>query len=254
MRIFWILLILLFLQACTKPVYTEYFEDENYTMFTTHKIEVSNPETGHDLVMVASRRCPGQTLCTADEIKFELKHQEKFAFLKGRDFTIDADGENINLNRREYDFSYDTKITAKDGTQGVAVERWLLWLSIDDFQKMGAAKELILNVGPYRIPMDLESRQNWRTLIDHPMLIETLEDEQRRAYVDYVSTPATEAKRREKFEKKARIESEEATWELIKNSDSAEDIKFFLETYPDSPYAVPARLKLKQLERKTVSE
>ena len=119
---------------------------------------------------------------------------------------------------------------------------------------MGAAKELILNIGPYRIPMNLESRTNWRTLIDHPMLIETLEDEQRRSYVDYVSTPATEAKRREKFEKKARIESEEATWELIKNSDSAEDIKFFLETYPDSPYAVPARLKLKQLERKTVSE
>ena len=133
MRILWIFLIFLLLNACTKPVYTEYFEDENYTMFTTHKIEVTNPETGHDLVMVASRRCPGQTLCTADEIKFELKHQEKFAFLKGRDFTIDADGENINLNRREYDFSYDTKITAKDGTKGVALERWLLWLSIDDF-------------------------------------------------------------------------------------------------------------------------
>ena len=118
---------------------------------------------------------------------------------------------------------------------------------------MGAAKELILNIGPYRIPMDLESRTNWRTLIDHPMLIETLEDEQRRSYVDYVSI-LMPPKQKDFFEKKARIESEEATWELIKNSDSAEDIKFFLETYPDSPYAVPARLKLKQLERKTVSE
>ena len=254
MRILWIILIVLFLHSCTKPVYTEYFEDENFTMFTTDKIQVRNPETGHELVMVASRRCPGQTLCTADEIKFELKHQEKFAFLKGMDFTIDADGEEINLNRRNYSFSYDNTLKAKDGTKGVALERWLLWVNVEDFQKMGSSEKVVLNIGPYQIPMDLDSRQNWKVLIDHPLLIETLEDEQRRAYVDYVSTPATETKRREKYEKKARIESEEATWKLIKESENVEDIRFFLKTYPDSPYAVPARLKLKQLERKNSSK
>ncbi len=44
-------------------------------------------------------------------------------------------------------------------------------------------------------------------------------------------------------------EAAESTWELIKDSDNPEDFEYFLEQFPDSPYAVPAKLKLKQLER-----
>ena len=44
-------------------------------------------------------------------------------------------------------------------------------------------------------------------------------------------------------------EAEEATWKMVQNSDNAEDINYFLEQFPDSIYAIPAKLKLKQLER-----
>ena len=44
-------------------------------------------------------------------------------------------------------------------------------------------------------------------------------------------------------------EAEESTWKLVKDSNSAEDLRYFLEKFPDSPYAIPAKLKLKQLEK-----
>ena len=50
-------------------------------------------------------------------------------------------------------------------------------------------------------------------------------------------------------EKRMSSEAEESTWKLGKDSNSVEDLRYFLEKFPDSPYAIPAKLKLKQLER-----
>ena len=80
-------------------------------------------------------------------------------------------------------------------------------------------------------------------------LLASLDDEDRRNYSSYTMAPISEAEDREKFEKKASTEAEESTWKLVNDSDNPEDLRFFLEQYPDSPYATPARLKLKQLER-----
>jgi outer membrane protein assembly factor BamD (BamD/ComL family) len=41
----------------------------------------------------------------------------------------------------------------------------------------------------------------------------------------------------------------ESTWKLVQDSKNPEDLRYFLEQFPDSPYAVPAKLKLKQLKR-----
>ena len=38
-----LLIILLLLNSCYKPVYTEYFQEENYTEFTTHEILIEIP-------------------------------------------------------------------------------------------------------------------------------------------------------------------------------------------------------------------
>ncbi len=46
------------------------------------------------------------------------------------------------------------------------------------------------------------------------------------------------------------MEAEEETWKLIKDSKRKKDLEYFLEKFPNSPYAVPARLKLRQLENK----
>ena len=44
-------------------------------------------------------------------------------------------------------------------------------------------------------------------------------------------------------------EAAESTWKMIENSDNPEDFHYFLEQFPDSPYSIPAKLKLKKLER-----
>ena len=44
-------------------------------------------------------------------------------------------------------------------------------------------------------------------------------------------------------------EAEESTWKLIKDSNNPEDFRFFLDKFPESQYAIPAKLRLKQLER-----
>ena len=91
MRILLILL-LLFLSACHKPVYTEYYEKGNYSEFTTHPFLMEVP--GYRILSVtASRRCPGKTICNPKEIKLTLRLETKFAYLQGKDFGILADGE-----------------------------------------------------------------------------------------------------------------------------------------------------------------
>ena len=54
---------------------------------------------------------------------------------------------------------------------------------------------------------------------------------------------------REKFDKKASIQAEELTWEMVKDSENPKDLEFFLEQYPNSPYSKPVLLKLNQLKR-----
>ena len=46
-------------------------------------------------------------------------------------------------------------------------------------------------------------------------------------------------------------EAAESTWKMIENSDNPVDFRYFLEQFPDSPYAIPAKLKIKQLERES---
>ena len=45
------------------------------------------------------------------------------------------------------------------------------------------------------------------------------------------------------------IEADEETWSLIKDSTDAADVEFYLENFPNGKYAIPAKLKLKQLQR-----
>ena len=130
-----VILGLVLLSACSKPVYTVYYEDKNHTIFTTHKLKITTPNY-HDLFLEASKICPGRTLCVAEEIKLELKQQSRFVFLEAKDFSMEADKQIIDLNHRDYRFEYDSTITAKDGTTGVALERWLVWVSNSDFHQI----------------------------------------------------------------------------------------------------------------------
>ena len=234
--------------SCTKPVYTVYYEKENYTEFTTHPLEIKAP-TGHKLIIETSRRCPGQTLCTGIEIKINISTKNRFEFLKGKDCQFVADEHIIDLNKRDYKFSFDATAVNTDGTSGTAEERWLAWIDLEDFVHLAESEKVTLFIENYQIQIPKEKRENWKILIDHEALVATMDDEQKRVYGDYTETPVREARRREQLEQKKISEAEEETWKLVKDSENPDDLKFFLEQYPDSPYSVPAKLKLNQLLR-----
>ena len=43
------------------------------------------------------------------------------------------------------------------------------------------------------------------------------------------------------------VDAEEETWKLIKDSDNKDDLEYFIKQFPNSPYTIPAKLKLNQL-------
>ncbi len=240
---------LFLLSSCYKPVYTEYFSHENYTEFTTHEILIEIP-ADRKIRVFASRRCPGKTICDATDVKILLTLETKFTFLEGKDFLVFLQNEKIDLNHRRYDFSYDPTSKYSDGTSGVALEKWVVWVKIEEFEKITNSDEVSLFIGEYNFPIPTEELEKWKVLITKNLLLENMEEEDKRTYGTYTETPVSETEVREKFERKAFIEAEKLTWMMVKDSENPEDLKYFLEQYPDSPYAAPARLKLQQLERK----
>ena len=112
-----LLLSIFILSSCYKPVYTEYFDEENYTEFTTHEILFEIPSE-RILKVFASRRCPGKTICEVTDIKILITLETKFSFLEGKDFYILTDNEKIDLNHRRYTFNYDAASKYIDGTSG----------------------------------------------------------------------------------------------------------------------------------------
>ena len=75
-----------------------------------------------------------------------------------------------------------------------------------------------------------------------------MDKEQQREYGKY---PHQKKEKKELDLRQQRMvsEAEESTWKLIKDSNNPEDFRFFLDKFPESPYAIPAKLRLKQLER-----
>ena len=128
MRIYILILAAFALGACTlKPVETVYYEEEDVTRFTTQPLKTSMRTK--EIELVASKECPGKVICTDQEIKLKIKHADRFSLLKGKDLFLETEEGNLNLNERDYSNSYDINEIAKDGTDGVLKEQFLIWVS-----------------------------------------------------------------------------------------------------------------------------
>ena len=160
------------LNSCYKPVYTEYFQEENYTKFTTHEILIEIP-SDRILKIFASRRCPGRTICEAEEIKLRLSLNTKFSFLEGKDFSILSNDEAIDLNQRRYFFDYNSGATYSDGTSGFAIEQWVVWVDSKNFKKIIQNKDNKLKIGDYTFTLPSLELEKWKILISKPLLLET---------------------------------------------------------------------------------
>ena len=247
MRVPILILVTLALASCTlKPVETVYHEEQDVTRFTTKALKTVT--RFKEIELVASKECPGKLICTDQEIKLEVKHIDRFSFLKGKDLVIETELEEVNLNERDYSNSYDMKAKAKDGTDGVLIEKFLIWVSESDFRKAAYAQNAILKVGDDSFKLSSEGRENWQIMLDRERLLEIMDKEQQREYRLFPHEKK-EVKEITVQEKRMSSEAEESTWKLVKDSNSVEDLRYFLEKFPDSPYAIPAKLKLKQLER-----
>ena len=246
MRIYYLILFVLFLGACTlKPVETVYNENTDLTRFTTKPF--MTVRKSREIELVAEKECPGKVICSENEIKLIVKHSDRFAFLKGKDLQIETEKGHINLNQRDYSNSYDIKKLAKDGTTGVLNEKYLIWVSESDFLKAAHAEQAEMKIGDYSFKLPIEGRTNWQIMLDKGRLLEIMDEEQQREYGKYPHQ-RKENKELNLREKRITSEAAESTWKLIEDSSNKEDFKYFLKQFPDSPYAIPAKIKLKQLE------
>ena len=246
MRIYLLILFTLVLGACTKTVETVYHEDKDLTRFTTKpfKTEKKNKE----IELVAEKECSGKVICTDQEIKLSVIHAGRFAFLKGKDLNLETEQGQINLNQRDYSYTYDSMRKAKGGTSGLLTEQFLIWVSEPDFKKAAHAEQATMNIGEYAFELTSEERIPWQILMDKGRLLEIMDEEQQREYGQYQHE--TKGKKQHDLRKKRMVsEAEESTWKMVQDSNNPEDFRYFLEQFPDSPYAIPAKLKLKQLER-----
>ena len=240
------ILISLFIGACTKAVDTDYYKKEDLTRFKSRsfKAETKNKE----IELVAVKECPGKVICTDREIKLSVIHAGRFTFLKGKNLDLETEQGQIDLNQRDYSYSYDNRKKSKVGTSGVLTEQFLIWVSEPDFIKAARAEKATMKIGDYAFELSSEGRDAWQIMMDKERLLKIMDEEQQREYGQYPHENK-EKKELDLREKRMVSEAAESTWKMIENSDNPEDFSYFLEQFPDSPYAIPAKLKLKQLER-----
>jgi len=247
MRIYLLILTAFALGACTlKPVEAVYHEEKDFTRFTTQPLKTDN--RSKEVELVASKECPGKVICINKDIKLKVIHSDRFALLKGKDLVMETEQDILDLNERDYSNSYDLNKIAKDGTDGVLTEQFLIWVSESDFRKVAYAETATMKVGDDSFDLSREGRTSWQILLDRERLLEVMDEEQQREYGMFPHEKK-EVKEITVQEKRMSSEAEESTWKLVKDSNSVEDLRYFLEQFPDSPYAIPAKLKLKQLER-----
>ena len=247
MRILILILVTLAMGACTiKPVETIYYKEKDVTRFTTQLFKME--KRGKEIKLVATKECSGKVICTDQDIKLAITHADRFSFLKGKDLNLETDQGKIDLNERDYSTTFNNRAKGKDGTSGVLTEQFLIWVSESDFQKAAHAEKATLKVGDYSFELASVVRTPWRILLDRGRLLEIMDKEQQREYGQY---PHENKEKKEQDLRKKRMVSEaaESTWKLVQDSKNPEDLRYFLEQFPDSPYAVPAKLKLKQLKR-----
>ena len=247
MRILILILVTLAMGACTiKPVETVYYKEKDVTRFTTQLYKME--KRGKEIKLVATKECVGKVICTDRDIKLAITHANRFSFLKGKDLNLETDQGNIDLNERDYSTTFNNREKGSDGTSGVLTEQFLIWVSESDFQKAAHAEKATMKVGDYSFELTSEGRTPWQILLDRGRLLEIMDKEQQREYGQY---PHENKEKKEQDLRKKRMvsEAEESTWKLVQDSKNPEDLRYFLEQFPDSPYVVPAKLKLKQLKR-----
>ena len=247
MRILILILVTLAMGACTiKPVETIYYKEKDVTRFTTQLFKTE--KRGKEIKLVATKECSGKVICTDQDIKLAITHADRFSFLKGKDLNLETDQGKIDLNERDYSTTFNNREKSRDGTSGVLTEQFLIWVSESDFQKAAHAEKATMKVGDYSFELTSEGRTPWQIMLDRGRLLEIMDKEQQREYGQY---PHENKEKKEQDLRKKRMVSEaaESTWKLVQDSKNPEDLRYFLEQFPDSPYAVPAKLKLKQLKR-----
>ena len=246
MRIYILLLALLSLAGCSvKQVETVYYEQEDVTRFTTKPFITG--KGGKEIELVAVKECSGKVICADQDIKLTVKHVDRFSFLEGKDLVLETEQGRINLNERDYSTSYSLQ-KAKGGTSGFLSEQFLIWVTEADFRKAAHAENVRLNVGDYSFKLSAEGRVPWQILLDADKILTIMDKEKQREYGQYPHANK-DNKKLDLREKRLVSEAAESTWKLVKDSKNPEDIRYFLEQFPNSPFAVPAKLKLKQLER-----
>tara|TARA_B100000686_G_C16604761_1_gene870578 strand:+ start:142 stop:834 length:693 start_codon:yes stop_codon:yes gene_type:complete len=224
---------------------TVYYKNEDLTRFKTKSFK--SEKKNKKIELVAEKECPGKVICTANEIKLSVTHAGRFTFLRGKNLDLETELGKIDLNQRDYSYSYNSVKESKTGLSGVLTEHFLIWVSESDFIKAAKAESATMYIGDYAFELSNEGRDAWKIMMDKNLLLGIMDKEQQREYGMY---PRENKNKKEINLREKRMVSEaaESTWKMIENSDNMEDFRYFLEQFPDSPFAIPAKIKLNQLD------
>ena len=154
MRTFRLIIFMLFISACTKPVDTIYFKKEDLTRFKTKSFIAE--KKNKKIELVAEKECLGKVICSNKEIKLSITHAGRFTFLRGKDLDLETDQGKIDLNQRDYTYSYNNLNKSKSGITGILTEQFLIWLSEQDFIKAARAKTATMYIGDYPFELSIE--------------------------------------------------------------------------------------------------
>ena len=169
MRTFRLFLFIFFIAACTKPVDTSYYKKEDLTRFKTKSFK--SEKKNKEIELVAEKECPGKIICTDREIKLKVTHVGRFTFLRGKDLELETERGKIDLNQRDYSYSYDNFKKSKGGLSGVLTEQFLIWISESDFMKASRAEKATIYIGDYAFELPSEGRDAWKIMMDKDLLL-----------------------------------------------------------------------------------
>ena len=252
-----------FLVGCNlSPVQLSYDSKRNHTTLTTKPLELKGSKYSNKLVQLqASMGCRGRRFCSPSALLVTVTYKGSFGYLKNRPIVFSVGGESRTYSSNlRYTSSYDTRKIARDGTSGVLQEQVSFPIKRDFFKRVALETDVFMEIAGNRFILPAPEQRRLPLLIERDRLFSALGDSDRSTYfAENLVEPGTPSELdtglvvpqdgRDEGSASGTADAEKATWELVRNSNNPEDLRFFLEQFPDSPYAVPIRLRLRQLER-----
>ena len=219
-------------------------KEKEETIFSIYPFKVlSSNEKNKEIKLTMNLKCKGFTSCSSSVSNLTIIHEGRFSFLKDKKIFLRNRKEMIDLTRNvmlTHEMNHFE--TAKDGTTGVLIEKANIEIKNDRLNQWNSFDPIELIIDQYEFVLPNPQKEIWYSIINKQKLDDYLRRNQKAKYIsknEVQNLPGKSSVR----------EAEIETWEMVKESNKKEDYEFFLKHYPNSEYAIPAKLKIQQMKK-----